>query len=394
MEILKLTVFDKRKGPILGRHPWIFSGALKDLPDGIAQGTIVDVSDERGNFIARGYFGSYAQIAVRVLSLKQEEIDVAFFERKIAKAQRLREKYIPSDTNAYRLINAENDGIPGLIVDNYAGHLIIQCHTKGIEVMKNMIVTALCNVLSPVSIFERSDVLALKKDDGEMSKSQIFGETPDEVLILEHGFKFYVDLKEGQKTGFFLDQREKRYALMKYCKDAHVLNTFCYSGGFTVYALAGGAVHVTSIDVSAKAIELAKKNVLANGFDTSKVTFVVEDVKKFLPSCEPGSVDVIILDPPAFIKDRKKKEEGIFGYKKINEMAMNIISDEGILISCSCSNHLTLQDFRYLLSECGSRTRSTLQLIETHMHDLDHPELVPYMEGGYLKTLFLRVLKD
>ena len=393
---IQLRVHKHRIGPVLGRHPWIFSRAFISIPDDIEPGSLIHVQDQDGQFLCSGYFGSYSQIAVRVWGYDQSETpDKEFFKKRIASALRLRTRYIDTQaTDSYRLINSEHDLIPGLIVDRYNDYLSIQFHTKGIELYKEHIMEALIELLSPKGIYERSDIAVRKVEHAELRKGLLYGEVPDLVMIKENGLLFYVDIKEGQKTGFFLDQREKRQALRMFAQDQKVLNCFSYSGGFSVYALAAGAAHVTSVDVSESAMRLAEENIKLNNLPLDKCSFVVEDVKKYLAREveSANSYDVVILDPPAFIKDRRKKDEGIVGYKKINEMGLKATKEEGILLTCSCSHHLTTEDFRHLLSESGGRTRRSLQFLEKFGHGLDHPELVPFTEGNYLKSYFIRAL--
>ncbi|MFZ2190143.1 MAG: class I SAM-dependent rRNA methyltransferase [Candidatus Magasanikiibacteriota bacterium] len=426
--MITLVVFSKRVGPIRGRHPWVFSGALKNIPDGLASGTPVKLVDENNHFLAQGYFNSYSQIAVRLWSwVEDEDINEDFFIRRIELANDLRVNYIASKkTDSYRLINSENDLLPGLIVDKYADYLSVQFHTIGMEQWKDQIVSALVKILKPKGIYERSDAkkLSREKDSGIVvpkteENNLLYGKMPDKIIILENGLKFYVDIKGGQKTGFFLDQREKRQALMKYVKDKNVLNCFSYTGGFSVYALAGGANKVVSVDVSEPALELARQNVELNGFDLKKCEFIAEDVKRYLQDLgdtkyeryentkdnetkikqkfnknlkEIEKIDVIILDPPAFVKDRKKIREGLLGYRRINEQALQILPPDGILVSASCSAHVSLDDFRFMLSESAGHTGRTLQILETYIHGIDHPELVAFMEGEYLKCVFGRVI--
>ncbi|MBU1132090.1 class I SAM-dependent rRNA methyltransferase [Patescibacteria group bacterium] len=389
--MIYLKVRQNKSGPVIGRHPWVFSGALENIPEKLKSGEPVKLFDPNGNFLAQGYFNSYSQIAVRIWSYdEKEEVNADFFRRRIENAFEIRKNYLDQmQTNAFRLINAENDFLPGLIVDQYADYLVVQFHTRGIEKWKNEIVSALQEKINPKGIFERSDTASRKKD--ENNTGLLAGEIPDQVIIKENGLKFYVDIKKGQKTGFFLDQRDKRLALQKYAKGKNVLNCFSYSGGFSVYALAAGAKKVTSVDVSESALELARENVKLNKLDLKKCEFVCADVKEYLRNAEPEKFDLIILDPPAFIKERKKKNQGISGYKKINESAMRVLAPAGILVSCSCSAHLSLNDFRYILSEAGGRTGRSLQLLETFTHSLDHLESVPFLESEYLKCCFIKV---
>ncbi len=382
---------------MLGRHPWVFSGALKNIPDGLASGTPVKLVNKEGGFLAQGYFNSYSQIAVRLWSWDENEtVDEKFFEKKISDAYALRKQLVASKkTDSYRLVHSENDLLPGLIVDKYGEYLVLQFHTTGIEFWKDAIVKALKKVLEPTGIYERSDVRTRGIEGAEKKAGLLFGKVPERIKISENGYKFWVDVMGGQKTGFFLDQRDKRQALAKYAEDKTVLNCFSYSGGFSVYALGAGAKHVVSVDASESALELAVENVKLNKLDVKKCDFVCGDVKQYLFDAnqeEKKKFDVIVLDPPAFVKDRHKVKEGLMGYKKINEMALRILPSNGVLVSASCSAHVTLSDFRYMLSESAGHTRRSLQVLETYTHGIDHPELVSFMEGEYLKCVFARVV--
>lgn len=393
--MLKLTVRRDRIGPILNRHPWIFSGAFKHIPEGIKSGEPTIVYDEDDRFLAQGYFNSYSQIAVRLWSWdEREEINQDFFNKKIKDALEIRKNYVlDKKTNSCRLVNAENDFLPGLVIDKYGDYLCLQCHTPGIERWKKEILSALVKILKPKGIYERSDVRVREIEKANAQTSLLYGKVPDRIKILENGFIFLTDIIHGQKTGFFLDQRDKRQALMKYADGKKVLNCFSYTGGFSVYALAGGAKQVVSVDVSESALDLAKENIKLNGLNVKKCEFVCEDVKNYLNKEELKNIfDIILLDPPAFIKDRRKIQEGIFGYKKINEAAMRLLPPGGILVSASCSTHLSLPDFRFMLAQSAGRAGRTLQILETFTHGADHPSIVAFNEGEYLKCVFARVL--
>jgi len=388
--MLTLTVKQERTGPIKAFHPWVFSGALSYVPDGLKPGEPVRLINEKGDFLANGYFNSYSQITVRIWGYdKSEEVDDDFFFKRIDKAYTLRKKFLENtETNAYRVINGESDFLPGLIVDKYADYLVLQFHTRGIEAWKNEIVAALEMVMRPKGIYERSDMDVRIIEKLDKTRVLLSGSIPNLVTIMENGFKFLVDLKHGQKTGFFLDQRDKRKEIMKYTNNAFVLNSFCYTGGFSVYALAGGARQVINVDSSEDALELAKENIKLNNFDIRRCEFICEDVKKYFRH-EKRIFDIIILDPPAFIKDRRKKKEGLIGYRNINEMALKLLADSGILVTCSCSAHLRFEEFRYLISESGERAGRILTFLETYFHGIDHHHLVPFIEGEYLKCFFL-----
>lgn len=393
-----LTVHAARIGPILARHPWIFAGALQNVPEGLETGAPVRVVAPDGRFLALGYFNGYSQIAVRAWGWDEGEIvDASFFRRRVQRALAMRERVLAgTETNAYRLIFSESDLLPGLVVDRYGDYLCLQCHTRGIETWRDTIVGVLVELLQPKGIFERSDVKVRAIEGAAPRTGVLFGEVPPLVEISENGLRFLVDMAGGQKTGFFLDQRDKRAALRRYVRDRRVLNCFSYTGGFSIYAGAAGARQVTSVDVSAKALETARQHVALNALPAERFEFVCADVKDYLARLagEPAGwepFDVIILDPPAFVKDRRKVQEGMAGYRRINEAALRLLPPGGILVTCSCSGHVSMADFRHLIAECGGRTRRTIQILETHGHGPDHPELAPYPESSYLKVLVCAV---
>lgn len=391
--VTTLTVRPGRIAPIAARHPWIFAGALTEVPEGLATGAAVRVHTPDGAFLAQGYFNGYSQIAVRVWSWDENEVvDDAFFARRIARALELRERLLAgTNTDAYRLIFSENDLLPGLVVDRYASCLSLQCHTRGIEVWRDAIVRALVAVVRPAGIFERSDVKVRAIEGAAPRTALLHGEVPPLVEMRENNLRFVVDIAGGQKTGFFLDQRENRAAMQRYARGRRVLNCFCYTGGFSVYAAAAGATHVTSVDTSARALELAAQNFALNGFAAESGAFVAADVKEYLVRLirepPPQPFELIVLDPPAFVKNRHKLQEGLVGYRRINEAALRLLPPGGVLVTCSCSGHVSLGDFRHLLGECAARARRTVQVLETRTQAADHPELVAFTEAAYLKCL-------
>lgn len=389
-QIISLIVNQDRTGPIKGLHPWAFSRAIKKIPDGLRPGQPVKLYDEHNVFLAHGYFNSYSQITIRIWGYdEQEDIDDGFFKRRIDRAYKIRQRYIEGpETDAFRLINGENDLLPGLIVDKYAGYLVVQFHTRGIEAWRDEIIKSLVENIRPLGIYERSDMPVRETEGLSRCNRLLFGEVPDLVEIRENSFRFLVDIRQGQKTGFFLDQRDKRKAFVKYAKDASVLNCFSYTGGFSVYALAGGAKSVINVDTSADALEIARENIRLNGFNSDRCGFIKRDAKEYLKNCEE-QFEALVLDPPAFIKDRKKMNEGKIGYRALNELAMGLIKEGGVLLTCSCSAHLGLEDFRYLLSEAAGRARRPFKILEAYTHGIDHPQLVPFTEGSYLKCLIL-----
>jgi len=390
----KLIVNQNRVGPILGRHPWVFSGALKYVPEGLSCGQSVQLVDETGHFLAQGYFNSYSQMAVRLWSWDEKEvINDNFFVKRITDAYKLRQDYVvDKNTDAYRLINSESDLLPGLVVDKYGNYLSVQFHNRGIEFWKHNILDALIKCLKPKGIYERSDVGGRAREQMEKEVGLLYGKLPKKVTILENGYKFVVDIISGQKTGFFLDQRNKRQALKKYSKNKRVLNCFSYTGGFSVYALSAGAKKVISVDASEIALKLAEENIKLNKLDSKKCEFISADVKDYLYNPPEKDFDLIILDPPAFVKDRHKIREGLQGYRKINEAALRLLSPNGILVTASCSAHVSMMDFRHMLSEAAGRAGRVVQILEVYTHGIDHPELAAFTEGEYLKCIFARVM--
>ena len=398
--MLSLTVKKERIGPILGRHPWVFSGALAHLPEGLSGGMPVKLADDQGKFLAQGYFNSYSQIAVRIWSYdEKEEVNEEFFVRRVKAAYELRQKFVLNkQTDSCRVVHSENDFLPGLVVDKYGDYLSVQFHTRGLDFWQEQIIAALVKVFKPVGIYERSDVKVRGIEKGESKTGLLYGQVPERVKIIENGYKFWVDISGGQKTGFFLDQRDKRQALAKYVAEKNVLNCFSYTGGFSIYALGAGAKKVVSVDVSESALALAEENVKLNKLNSKKCEFICADARDYLnglltkdPELAPEKFDVIILDPPAYIKDRHKIKEGIMGYKRINELALRLLPSGGILVSASCSAHLPLNDFRFVLSQAAGRAGRSLQILETYTHGIDHPESVAFTEGDYLKCIFAQV---
>ena len=387
-----LFVRGGRETPVIGFHPWVFSGALEKIPEGLASGEPVTLATAGGDFLAQGYFSSYSQITVRIWSWdKNEKVDQGFFVRRVENALALRQSLFGPETDAYRLVNGESDLLPGLVVDRYAGVLVVQFHTQGILAHREAILAALNQVVKPDGIWERSESGSRKVEGLAARTGLVSGTVPGRVTIRENGLTFFVDVAGGQKTGFFLDQRENRLSTMRFVPGRRVLNAFSYTGAFGVYALAGGAAHVVNVDSSAPALAMARENAEANGFSEDRCSFVDSDVKKYLAG-KPGAFDLIVLDPPAFIKDRKKKRDGLQGYRRVNEDALSLLSPGGILVTCSCSAHLSEPDFRHVVMEAAARARRPLQLLKSATHAPDHLELLPYTEGSYLKALFLRAL--
>ncbi len=381
----------EKEKPIRGFHPWIFSGAIDRLDDDYKTGDLTKVYSAQNEFLGIGYLNPRSQIAVRMLTFKDEEIDLQFFIRKMEDAKKLREEFIPAHTNAYRLIHSEGDFLPGLVVDKYGDYLVAQFLTAGMDILKPVILDALKYVFDPSAIYEHDDTEARKMEGLSESTHALYGpEPPDFVEIEECGHKFIVDIKQGQKTGFFLDQRENRRKVAAQAKGKSVLNCFAYTGGFSIYAAKAGAKSVVSVEIQERALNNMKTNFELNGFIGSQYEFVCEDVFDFLRT-DKRTFDLIILDPPAFCKNKNQIQQAARGYKDINLYAMKRISSGGILFTSSCSSYIDPDLFQKIVFGAAKDAARNVQIIEKTSHSFDHPINIYHPEGEYLKGFFLRV---
>lgn len=376
---------DGRERSLLNRHPWVFSGAIQSVPDQTEPGALVDVVDGGGEFLARGYYNPNSQIRVRVLTFEPETVDKDFFAERLKRAAMYRSPLLPENTDCYRVCNSEGDFLPGLIVDRYGDYYVAQFLTTGIEAFKDEITQAIVQVFGPAGIFEKSEGGYRKEEGLEQIAGPLYGEEPPEFLkIRENGLTYYVDIMQGQKTGFFLDQRKSRETARSLADGRTVLNCFSYSGAFTVACLAGGAKKVVTVDTSQSALDLAKKNVELNGFDAVSEDFIAADVFQFLRDYD-GSADMVILDPPAFAKSRAAVQRASRGYKDINFNAMKLMDENGLLLTFSCSGHMNSDLFQKILFSAALDAKRRLQILNRIGHDIDHPINIYHPEGNYLK---------
>jgi len=386
-----------REKPVKNRHPWLFSGAISGIEGQPGDGDIVDVMDQQGQFLARGYYNSHSQIAVRLLTWNpDEEINADFFQEAIAHSV-ARRQALAADarTDAYRLVHAESDLLPGLIVDRYSGYLVTQFLTLGIDRWKREIVACLADMLFSEGIYERSDVDLREKEGLPPVVGALWGGTPpDRVEIRENGHRFAVDIKAGQKTGFYLDQRDNRVRVAAYCGNREVLNAFSYTGAFAVYAAAGGAKRIVNVDSSAEALEIARDNMALNGLADRDSEYVIGDVFAILRRYrERGQrFDLIILDPPKFAYTRSQVEAACRGYKDINWLAMQLLRPNGILCTFSCSGLVSADLFQKVIFGASVDAGRDVQILEKLSQATDHPVLLSFPEGEYLKGLICRVL--
>jgi len=372
------------------KHPWIFSGAIKSDVTELLDGDVVSVFDNKNNFLARGHF-QHATISVRVLTFNDEELNQSFFDKKIANAVELRKKLnlIRKDSNICRLVHGEGDSLPGLIIDFYNGVAVIQCHSIGMYNSVELICEALKNALKKelTAVYSKSSDTLPQRAEGK--DGYIFGECNTPHTALEYGVKLQIDWINGQKTGFFIDQRENRFLLGKYSKDKKVLNTFCYSGGFSLLALQEGASLVHSLDSSKKAIALTDANVELNQFEP-KHKSIVADAMDYMKNLEED-YDIIVLDPPAFAKHRDKRHKAIQGYKRLNAHAIRQIKPGGILFTFSCSQVVDKFLFTNTVIAAAIEAGRSVRILEQLHQPADHPINAFHPEGEYLKGLVLQV---
>lgn len=385
-------------------HPWVFSGAVQHIDEGIEEGDTVRVVTSQGQFIAVGHY-QIGSISVRVLSFQDRAIDASYWEERISSALTMRQRIGIADNaenNTYRLIHGEGDGIPGLIIDCYGETAVIQAHSVGIHLCRKEIAKALVDVMEERirNVYYKSETTLpykakLEEETYEAAAANglkngfLYGGSEENTAV-ENGLAFHVDWLRGQKTGFFIDQRENRALLERYSKGKSVLNMFCYTGGFSVYAMRGGAKQVHSVDSSAKAIELTNANIRLNFPDDSRHEAFCEDAFKFLEK-EGDKYDLIILDPPAFAKHRAALRNALKGYTRLNVKAFEHIKKGGILFTFSCSQVVTKDNFRNAVFTAAAQARRSVRILHQLHQPADHPINIYHPEGEYLKGLVLYV---
>jgi len=386
----EITLKKGREEAILRGHPWIFSGAITNVKGNPGAGDIVLAKDSAGNNLALGVYNPSTDIAFRILTRKCEEnISQYFWQSRLHEAYKLRQKIIGEETNAYRLINAEGDGFPGLIVDVYNMSLVLSIATAGMEQQKSHIINALISQLKPTRIYEQSDSRSRRLEGLEANKGVVFGEDASPAIeIIENGLKFEVDVVSGQKTGFFLDQRVNREKIGALSRDAVVLNCFAYTAAFSVYCAEGGAKRVVSLDISHSACVAARKNLHLNWFTVENYPVTETDVFDYLRNTQEN-FNMIILDPPAFAKTKKDVAKASRGYKEINLQAIKHLAKGGMLATFSCSNFIEEDLFCKIVLAAARDVGSDLQLLSRLEAGPDHPTLFGHPEGRYLKGLLL-----
>lgn len=374
-------------------HPWVFSGALNKIDEGINEGDIVRVFSNTGDFLAVGHF-QIGSIAVRVLSFEDIEINGKFWEERLASALETRKAIGVADNNSgdtYRLVHGEGDNLPGLVIDCYGKTAVMQAHSVGMHTCRHEIANSLVKIMGGniENVYYKSETTLPFKAELGQENGFIIGESNDDTAV-ENGLKFHVDWLKGQKTGFFVDQRDNRTLLEHYAKGRNVLNMFCYTGGFSVYAMRGGANLVHSVDSSSKAIALTDANMALNFPDDSRHKSFCEDAFKFLDASE-NTYDLVILDPPAFAKHRSALHNALKGYTRLNAKAFSKIKPGGIMFTFSCSQVVTKDNFRAAVFTAAATANRRVRILHQLHQPADHPINIYHPEGEYLKGLVLYV---
>jgi 23S rRNA (cytosine1962-C5)-methyltransferase len=388
----KIILKKGKERSLLNFHPWLFSGAVEKEEEGIKEGDVVEIFSNNNNYLATGHYHE-GSIKVRIFSFEKINAEFKFWKEKIQRAYQLREKLGltgNTDTNVYRLIHAEGDGLPGLIIDIYNTTAVIQTHTLGMYHNRNLFADALKEIYGSKlsAIYDKSSDSLSRQESMSVQNEFLFGEV-DGVQVIENDVHFHVDIKEGQKTGFFIDQRENRKLLASYSRGKKILNAFSYSGGFSLYALKENAALVHSVDSSKKAAELTEKNIQLN-FKYAPHQFYTEDVFDFLKKQET-SYDVIVIDPPAFAKHLSSVDKATIGYRNLNYEAIRRINKNGILFTFSCSQVIDKMLFRKIVFTAAAQAKRNVKILHQLTQPPDHPISIYHPEGEYLKGLVLYV---
>ncbi|HKI47532.1 MAG TPA: class I SAM-dependent methyltransferase [Balneolales bacterium] len=392
----KIILKPGREKALKRRHPWIFSGAVQKVEGKPELGSTVAVTDSKGAMLAWAAWSPHSQIRARIWSFNpDEQINESFFKRRIQRALDHRMKMgLPEHTNAWRVVNAESDGLPGLIVDRYAEVLIIQLLSAGTEYWKDTIVDVLAQLFPGCSIGERSDSEVRSREGLKLTAGIVAGKEPeDRIIIEEYGTKFYVNVRQGHKTGFYLDQRENRQAVARYIENKRVLNAFSYTGGFGIVSDLKGAVSVTHIDASGDALDMADANIRLNNLNPDKHELVQGNVFDVLRSYrdQKRTFDLIVLDPPKFVESKAQLAHGTRGYKDINMLACQLLETGGLLATFSCSGQVDRELFQKIVADAALDAGREVQVMEWLSQAPDHAVDLAFPEGLYLKGLIGRV---
>jgi 23S rRNA (cytosine1962-C5)-methyltransferase len=383
-----VTLKPGKDKPVRNKHHWIFSGAVASLPD-FEDGEILAVQSRAGEFLGCGYFNRRCSILGRMLSFDRTPPEEAVRDN-IVKAVALRRTLFDANTNAFRLVNAEGDGLPGLIVDRYDDVLVVQVATLGMERLKPFVLETLNEVVPSRAVYEKSNLPARHEEGLPDFEGLLAGELPPEVRVVENGFPFCVDIIRSQKTGLFLDQREMRRLVLSLAAGRRILNCFAYTGGFTVYGLRGGAARVVSVDASEPALDTARRNVSLNGFEPRAEDFIKADVFGFLRKHDEV-YDLVILDPPAFAKKKTDVRQACRGYKDLNRVALARVAAGGLVLTFSCSHFVDEPLFQTVVFQAALEAGRRVRILQRHHQAFDHPLNIFHPESEYLKGFLLYV---
>ena len=383
----KITLRKTRETRVRSGHPWLYASEIERVEGESAAG-VAEVYSAKGTFLARALYNPASQIALRILTTHDEPIDADFFARRVRTAWEYRQRFC--DVNSCRAIYDEADFLPGLVVDKFGGVLVVQVLSLGMELWKRELTDILVEVIRPEGIYERNDVPVRRLEGMQETTGLLYGDVPDRVPMVENGIVYAVDVKHGQKTGFFLDQKENRAAIAPLCPGARVIDMFCHNGSFALNAAKYGAREVTGVDISEEALAVARDNARANGLDANFEAHNCFDLLR-APSDQGEKYDLVILDPPAFTKTRQMTERALRGYKEINLRGMKLVPDGGFLVSCSCSQHVDDAAFTAMLNEAARDAKKKLRMVEFRTQAKDHPILPASPETKYLKCAILQV---
>ena len=380
-----------RETRVRGGHPWVYASEIERVEGDFENGDVVDVISSKGTLMGRAYYNPRSQISLRMLTRQDEPVDRAFYERRVRDAWEYRQRLC--DPNSCRLIFSESDGLPGLVVDKFGDVLVMQSLCLGIDRVKDTIADILMEVVRPRGIWERNDVPVRRLEGLEQTTGLLRGEVPDRVEMWENGLKFVVDVKNGQKTGFFLDQKENRAAIAPLCPGARVLDCFCHNGSFSLHAAKYGAASVLGVDISEEALEVARENAANNHLDN--ITFEAHNCFDHLRELTDAGekFDLVILDPPAFTKTRAAVESALRGYKEINLRGLKLVRPGGFLVTCSCSQHVSAEVFQDMINQAVRDAKKRVRMVEYRTQGKDHPILPASPETKYLKCMILQIVE-
>jgi len=393
--IAKVVLRPKRAQPFFAKHPWVFAGAIERVEGEAADGDEVDLVSHAGKFVARGLYNAQSKIRVRLYNWEPDSpLDLAFFRDRLERAVRLRHDILKLNNPdaGYRVVFSESDFLSGMVVDKYGDWLTVQFTALGLARRSDEIIGVLRELLQPRGIYLRTEKGIGKLEGIELHDGPIWGEPPPpDLSIVDNGLRILLNLAEGQKTGYYLDQRDNRVAVAKLSQGKRVLDAFCYSGGFGLYAAKAGASEVLGVDGSEPALDLARRNVVANGL--TNIAFDCADVFRHMTEMVAvrRQFDVVILDPPKFARNRASLPDAIKGYRRLHQLALKLLAKDGVLVSCCCTGLIAMQDLQDLIAQVAVECKRDLQIIERRGPAPDHPVAVTCPESGYLKCLISRV---